>query len=399
MNLIPQVTEILKNPPSIISQTQLDYLSTYAELGTFTQVALHHDVNESTVRRTITRLVETHQLHKNSVPQHMDEDVPSPLLVKGTSTMYDKHGNRRLHWVKTERDKQDLYDDLVFAMQDLATELPQIPKSKRVSATVDPDLLTVYPLGDPHIGLLCYTPEVGQDWDLAIAEKMFLPLFNKLVVAAPASEECLIIDLGDFWHYDGMEQKTMRSGHKVDADGRPSKMIQVGFRIMRQMIDSALLVHKRVNVKIMPGNHDDLGSIFLRVALFHIYENELRVNIDQSPNVFQYFNWGKNLIGIHHGDKCKMAALPMVMAADQPKSWGNAEFRHWYVGHFHNDSHTVTSGKDHQGCKVETFRTIVGTEGYAHEAGYRSPQDGKAIVLHKDYGEIERYTVNIDQVR
>jgi hypothetical protein len=191
----------------------------------------------------------------------------------------------------------------------------------------------------------------------------------------------------------------MRSGHKVDADGRPSKMIQVGFRIMRQMIDSALMVHNIVHVKVLPGNHDDLGSIFLRVALLHIYEGNPRVVIDQSPNVFQYFDWGKNLIGIHHGDKCKMASLPMVMAADQPELWGQTLFRHWYIGHFHNDSTHVFSGKDLQGCKVETFRTIVGKEGYAHEAGYRSPQDGKAIVLHKEYGEIERYTVNIDQVR
>lgn len=135
------------------------------------------------------------------------------------------------------------------------------------------------------------------------------------------------------------------------------------------------------------------------MALFHIYENEPRVRIDLSPNVFQYFDWGKNIIGIHHGDKCKMDRLPMVMAADQPKSWGNSEFRHWYVGHFHNDSSHVFSGKDLQGCKVETFRTIVGTEGYAHEAGYRSPQDGKAIILHKDFGEVERYTVNISQIR
>ena len=398
MNFVPQVKEIL-NSTINLTPIQRMYLTTYVELGAFTQVAEHHNVNESTIRRTITRLVEMQQLHKNAVPEHMDMDVPAPLLVKGTSTMYGKDGTRRLHWVKTERDKQDLYDDLCLSMKDLAQELPKIPKVGRASATVDPALLAVYPLGDPHIGLLCYTPEVGQDWDLAIAEKMFLPLFNKLVAAAPPSEECLIIDLGDFWHYDGMEQKTMRSGHKVDADGRPSKMIQVGFRIMRQMIDSALLVHNIVNVKIMPGNHDDLGSIFLRVALHHIYEKNDRVRIDQSPNVFQYFDWGKNLIGIHHGDKCKMAALPMVMAADQPKAWGNAEFRHWYVGHFHNDSTSVLSGKDHQGCKVETFRTIVGTEGYAHEAGYRSQQDGKAIVLHKDYGEIERYTVNIDQVR
>jgi len=207
------------------------------------------------------------------------------------------------------------------------------------------------------------------------------------------------MELGDFWQYDGMEQKTMRSGHRVDADGRPSKMVQVGYRIMLMMIRLALRIHKKVNVKIMPGNHDDLGSIFLRVSLFHVFENEPRVNIDLSPNVFQYLSWGKNLFGIHHGDKCKMAALPMVMAAEQAVLWGQAKYRKWFIGHFHNDTQVSFTGKEMQGCTAEIFRTIAANEGYAHEAGYRSDQDGKVLVFHKEYGEVERYTVNISQVR
>lgn len=393
------VDQIISNYKDEITLNQLNHLIAYSDTGSFVRAATNLGINESTVRRTVKRLLKRFTVQQNTVPEHMSEDVQSPLSVQGTSTLYDQYGNRRMHWIKTKREQEDIYQDLVDSMEELSQNLPQLKPKKTSAVKVDPNLLTVYPLGDPHIGLLCYEPEVGNNWDLRIAEQVFLPLFDNLVTVAPPSEECLIIDLGDFWHYDGMEQKTMRSGHKVDADGRPSKMIQVGFRIMRQMIESALTMHKKVNVKIMPGNHDDLGSIFLRVALFHIFENEPRVSIDQSPNVFQYFDWGKNIIGIHHGDKCKMAQLPMVMAADEPKSWGDAEFRHWYVGHFHNDSTHIFSGKDMQGCKVETFRTIVGREGYAHEAGYRSPQDGKAIVLHKDYGEIERYTVNISQIR
>lgn len=392
---------ILDNYRDQLTDTQAKYLETYLlpGVGSGRQVAKRLDKCESSVRRSLQGISKKFGLKKNTVPEHMSEDIPSALSVKGTSTMYDQDGNRRMHWIKTERDKQDIYDDLVLAMTDLAQELPKLPKQKRESKNVDPNLLAVYPLGDPHIGLLTYTPEVGADWDLEIAEKMFLPLFDNLVHKAPASDECLIVDLGDFWHYDGMEQKTMRSGHKVDADGRPSKMIQVGFRIMRQMIDSALTRHKIVHVKIMPGNHDDLGSIFLRVALLHIYENEPRVQVDQSPNVFQYFIWGKNLLGIHHGDKCNMAKLPMVMAADMPADWGSTTFRKWLVGHFHHDSSTIHNGKEQQGCTVETFRTIVAGEGYAHEAGYRSGQDGKALVFHKDHGEVERHTVNISQAR
>lgn len=394
-----QITDILEKYSEDLTQIQVGYLESYVETESFNETARQLEVNESTVRRTINRIIRRYELQQNTVPEHMDDDVPTALSVKGTSTMYGKDGSRRLHWVKTEKDRQAIYEDLVLAMEDLSKELPVLPKTKRESKKVDKNLMTVYPLGDPHIGLLSYASETNKNWDLTIAEAMFLPLFDKLVATAPASEECVIVDLGDFWHYDGMEQKTMRSGHKVDADGRPSKMVQVGFRIMRQMIDSALRVHKKVHVKIMPGNHDDLGSIFLRTALFHIYEKETRVTVDQSPSVFQFFDWGQNLIGIHHGDKCRAQQLPMVMAADQPLLWGSTKYRKWLIGHFHNDSSVIYNGKELQGCTAETFRTIVANEGYAHEAGYRSDQDGKAIVFHKDYGEVERYTVNISQVR
>ena len=391
--------EILDNYSNELAPVQLEYLQMYIELGSYCAVADSAGVNESTARRSIKGVIDRFQLKSNTVAEHMTDPMPSLLSVKGTSTMYDQDGKRRMHWIKTQRDQSDIYQDLVESMTDLAEQLPQFDPLPRESDEVDPNLLAVYPLGDPHIGLLTYTPEVGQDWDLKIAESMFLPLFDKLVTTAPSCDECLIIDLGDFWHYDGMEQKTMRSGHKVDADGRPSKMIMVGFRIMLSMIRSALRIHQTVNVKIMPGNHDDLGSIFLRVALFHQFENEPRVNIDLSPNVFQYFHWGKNLLGIHHGDKCKAAQLPMVMAADQAPLWGDTLFRKWLIGHFHHDSSIIYNGKEMQGCTAETFRTIVATEGYAHEAGYRSQQDGKAIIFHKDHGEVERYTVNISQMR
>ncbi|MCP4489817.1 MAG: oxidoreductase [Gammaproteobacteria bacterium] len=392
-------SDILDKFANELTSTQFQYLEKMVEFNSGKRVADYFDRNESSVRRSLTAIRKKFQLRDSQVPAHMTDPVPEAMSIKGTSTLYDQDGNRRMHWIKTERGQDKVYQDLVTSMEDLAEQLPKIPKRSNLPNGVDPDLMTVYPIGDPHIGLLCYEPEVGADWDLQIAEAMFLPLFDNLVTKAPPSKECLIIDLGDFWHYDAMDQRTTRSGHKVDADGRPSKMIQVGYRILLRMIESALSHHEIVHVKILPGNHDDLGSVFMRTSLVHIYANEPRVIVDQTPNVFQYHTWGNTLIGMHHGDKCKMNQLPMVMAADEPKSWGMAEYRYWMVGHFHHDSTTIHNGKEMQGCKVETFRTIVGREGYAHEDGYRSGQDGKALVIHKKYGEVERYTVNIGQTR
>lgn len=393
--------DILNNFRKEMTEIQIQYAEAFIKYGTTRRVAELFDRNTTSVRRSLNAIIRKFgQRRSSSVPEYDTSPVSVGFGVDAYSAYYNSDGKRQAHWIKAKRDQSEVYQDLLDSMEDLSKQLPKVPEIPTPSpSAIDPDVMAIYPLGDPHIGLLSYEPETGNDWDLTIAESVFLPLFDKLVKTAPQSKECLVIDLGDFWHYDGMEQRTMRSGHKVDADGRPSKMVQVGFRIMRQMIESALTHHEIVHVVVLPGNHDDLGSIFLRTALYHIYMDNPRVKVSLSPNVFQYHIWGLNLVGMHHGDKCKMQQLPMVMAADKHEEWGKSKFRHWYVGHFHNDSAWVNSGKELQGCKMETFRTIVGSEGYAHEAGYRSDQDGKAIILHKDYGEVSRFTVNISQVR
>ena len=86
-----------------------------------------------------------------------------------------------------------------------------------------------------------------------------------------------------------------------------------------------------------------------------------------------------------------MDRLPGVMAADKAKDWGETEFRYWLTGHIHHDSK-----KEFPGVMVESFRTLAARDSYATAGGWRSGRDTKCIVYHKEYGEIERHSVNIN---
>ena len=107
---------------------------------------------------------------------------------------------------------------------------------------------------------------------------------------------------------------------------------------------------------------------------------------------YQYHQFGKNLIGVTHGDQCKPQDLESIMAADMPKEWGGSRHRYWYTGHVHHDQ-----VKEYRGCKFESFRTLAAKDAWHAGAGYRSDRDLKVIILHKDHGEVERYTINITQ--
>lgn len=314
-------------------------------------------------------------------------------FVLGKVTIQKADGVVERTWERMVLDNDKMQTLIRESFEAMAANLPRF-KPTVIEHIPDTDLLTIYPLGDPHIGMMSWGQETGVDWDLKIADRYFCKAFDRVVHTAPPSGECLILNLGDFFHADNMEGQTTRSKHSLDVDGRYAKMVQVGVKIMRQMINTALTRHQVVHVINCIGNHDDTSALFLSVLLLHAYENEPRVIIDTSPTPFHFKRWGRCLIGAHHGHTCKMPNLPGVMAAQKPKDWGDTFYRYWYTGHIHHDS-----AKEYPGVKVESFRTLAAKDAYAAWGGYESGQDIKAIVLHKQRGEIERHTVHIDHLK
>ena len=326
-----------------------------------------------------------------------DNDMTHPtadgFFVKGVSTLYGDDGQVKQQWVKTDIDKAAYVEQMSDLVQELVQELPQfepIPYNVSLAST---DLMAVYPLGDPHIGMLALKDEAGEDWDLKTAQKVMCGVFDRLVKSAPHCEEAVIVNLGDYFHYDNASKVTERNRHSLDTDGSYLEMADTGIKIMVQMIGSALSHHKRVKVITACGNHDDTGAMFLQAALMHLYAHNSRVEIVKTASVFQYFRHGDCFFGVHHGHTAKADKLPLIMATDRAKDWGECEYRYWLTGHIHHDSR-----KEYSGCVVESFRTMAGKDKYAYEGGYRAGQDSKALVIHRDFGEVERHTINIAQV-
>lgn len=347
-----------------------------------------YQVRQDRLSKRINKLRE-----KGILPLDSGNYASSGEILKGSSTLYDEDGEIKLQWVKTDVAKQNQLDNLRNLVDDLVEDLPKFKKKKFDKSYVSSDLMAVYPLGDPHIGMLAYKDEAGDDWDLKRAQGVFCGVFDRLVKTAPSCEKAVIVNLGDYFHRDNVAGVTERHKHSLDTDGNYMMMVDTGLKIMIQMIESALEQHATVKVINIIGNHDDTGAMFLQAALKHMYEYEPRVEIDCTSSVFQYFQHGKTFFGVHHGHTCKADKLPLVMATDKPKEWGSSDYRYWLTGHIHHDTR-----KEYSGCTVESFRTLAAKDNYAYSGGYRAGQDSKALVIHKDYGEVERHTINIAQV-
>ena len=323
----------------------------------------------------------------------MTKTVPEGFHVKGVSTLYDADGNIRGQWVKSKADAQHALESLAAAVQVLSEPFKGLAKPARKPAKCDDDLLCVYPMGDPHLGMYAWHAEAGEDFDLNIATRDLIAAADHLVDLAPPAAEALILPLGDFFHSDNSNAQTTR-GTRVDVDTRWSKVLQAGVLTMRHVIDRALLKHKRVTVRIEIGNHDGDTSIMLALCLANFYEKDPRVTVDTSPAKFWYYRFGNCLIGTTHSDSVKLAELPSIMAHDRALDWGETEHRGWYCGHVHHES-----VKEYRGCTVETFRTLATRDAWHSASGYRSGQDMRLDVFHRQHGRINRHIVGIRQVR
>jgi len=315
---------------------------------------------------------------------------PNGLTVKGVSTLTDALGNVKLQWSKSTKEAETRETILKRLIKELpgiveAREKSKPPKIKNASS----DLLSVYPMGDPHIGLLSWKEETGASFDLKKAETDLHTAMEYLVNQGEPTEQALIINLGDFFHTDNSSNQTNRNKNPLDVDGRWPKLLRVGLSCMVYCVEVALQKHQKVRVINEIGNHDDHSSIFLSVALDAYYNGEPRVEVDLSPAKFHWATFGKNLIGVTHGDTVKPNALESIMSCDKPDEWGASEHRYWYIGHIHHQSKW-----EFRGCTVESFRTLTPKDAWHHSRGYRARCDMTKILLHKEFGEVFRATLD-----
>lgn len=320
--------------------------------------------------------------------------LPDPKKITKLSTLYDQQGNVTQQWVSEKPEditREKLWRE--FA-RELAVELPRVEPVSAPEETAD-HLMAIYPVGDHHLGMLAWDKETGADYDLSIGEDLLTKASAYLIDKAPSCSHAAVIFLGDFLHYDSMESVTPTSRNQLDSDSRYPKMVRVAVRCMRFMIEEAARRHAHVRVIVEIGNHDLASSIFLMECLANIYENDPRITVDTSPMHFHYFDFGQCLVMTHHGHGTAMANLPLIMAADRPEEWGRTRYRYAYTGHIHQrKTQAAVSAQDFSGVTVESFRILAPSDAWAHQKGYRPIRDMKSIILHRDYGEVARHTVN-----
>jgi hypothetical protein len=333
--------------------------------------------------------------HKTRVAGADPEPLPegfSPIPVR-VSRMSRGDGQQVIEWAsyKPEEIERDAAMRAAWARH--AEVYAGLAAPVAAPAFSDADLVTLYPLGDPHIGMLSWAPETGDHFDAKIACRELLECVRLMVEAAPPSSHAIVCNLGDFLHAQDESARTPGHGNQLDVDGRYPKLLDMGHVLLRGIVDLTLAKHQHVTKRNLPGNHDPRVAAELMYWLRAVYEREPRVTVADAFAAHQYDRFGSCLFGWHHGDRTKASELPAIMATDRASDWGQTTERVWHVGHVHHLTRVETPG-----CVVETHRTMAGRDAW-HAGRYRAQRSLQAITYHREYGEVSRVTVGLERVR
>ncbi len=148
-------------------------------------------------------------------------EVPESFLLDRTSIMQRGDGTTAVQWSSYRPEVVAQWDAIKAAIATHVTEYVRPAEAVDPPDACDADRLVVYPLGDPHIGMLAWANEVGEHFDLRIAERELCECMRQLVARSPASEQAIVCNLGDFG--DSLQddnQRTPKGGNKLDVDGR-----------------------------------------------------------------------------------------------------------------------------------------------------------------------------------
>lgn len=315
--------------------------------------------------------------------------VPDGYKIKGTSSLVDEFGNTKLQWVKTDTDAERQVELMKAVIEGMKSEITPVVPVKAVRTKRDDKLLNLYTVSDFHLGMLAWADESGDDWDMKIAEDLFSRWFDAAFQKAPDAGTGVINLLGDFAHFDSLVAVTPASGHALDADTRYQKLVRYMIRMVRRVVGMALVKHKNVRLLIVQGNHDESGMIWLAEMFSTLYDNEPRVFVDTSPDVYKMVQHGKTTLFFHHGHKARFDAIEPVMIAKFRKAFGESVYSYAHVGNLHHQK--IVESRN---MIVEQHRTLAAKDAYASRGGWMSGRSANVITYSAEYGEVARLTIS-----
>ena len=311
------------------------------------------------------------------------------------------------------RGADDFKEALAEIIESLAAPPPTLPPR---FAPVTGNMVIVDP-ADVHIGKLSVATETGCTYNAEIAEHRLVEGCKALIeggIRNGATHVLLVIG-NDISHID-TPRRTTTSGTPQDTDGSIFTIFKAAMRAYARVVEYALSRQVTVQIVFAPSNHDwVLGYSIAQTlaARFHGHPNVTATEYAMSERHRKYVRYGRNLIGITHGDGAKEGDLPQIMLAEARPHIADCPHRYFLVHHYHHKIRKalgirpMSREKDHiamtvmhsgagamegDNLSVEYVRSPSPPDGWHDRNGYLNRQAVEAFVHCPERGQIMRLT-------
>ena len=267
---------------------------------------------------------------------------------------------------------------------------PDYEKIKRKKGN---HLLVINP-ADIHIGKYASALETGEEYDCETAVMRVLEGVQGLIKKAEGFDiDKVLFCIGnDILHTDNVMSSTTK-GTFQDTDGKWWEHYEIALMLYVKCVEMLREIAP-VDVLHSMSNHDYQSGFHLAHTLKSWFRKADDVKFDVSVSARKYYQYGKNLIGLEHGDGAKMDKLPLLMANEKPKEWSETTHRYWYLHHLHHKiKHKYLDTKDYIGVTIEYMRSPSSSDSWHSAKGFCGvPRACEAFIHDKESGQVARLT-------
>ena len=326
--------------------------------------------------------------------QNLNRQVAPGFTTKRVSTAYNMDGDIVLQWHIQEPERQKIEELIAQFVEGFKDELTGIHAPFDAPTGTDDDLLVSYIIGDHHLGMLAHHSEtMGDDYDVKISQTLLESAIERLVGSAPAGEVGVLVNLGDFMHINDSTSSTPNSKNLLDSDGRYSKTIRAASNVIKRTVLRMLEKHKQVWLVNVRGNHDPDAALWLNEVMRLYFEDDPRVTVFDNASKFIWWQWGKNLVVTHHGDRIKMSNLHGSIVSNLRQEWGSSDHTFVWTGHIHHKNQ-----EEYGGALFESWNILAPADAWHAGSGYAASRSMTCVILHKSFGEQGRLKANIQEL-
>ena len=256
-------------------------------------------------------------------------------------------------------------------------------KSKTKDNMLDKNKLMEIPAIELHLGKLAWRGDTGQDYDQHIARERFNRILEESIKEQDVQKcgTCFISIGNDFFNSDTINDTTTK-GTQQHSDVRWKKMFLVGLKLYTEALMTLREKFNKVDVQLCQGNHDNMASFYLYIALQQAFQNDDVVNFSNNLKETQCYLFGKCAIFTNHG-AVNLKRLIKSIPAEFYKEWGKTLYRELHLGHLHKE--VVVD--DESGMITRRVGSPSGTDDWHYSERFiGATQKQQLFIWHKEHG-------------